>query len=172
MSIKLLIESAIEQIEREPAQAAAPLERAAVRLADALTEVRRISHRLRPAMLDVLGLPAALEHLGREFGDHSGLAFSMRMRGPSAELPDDVKTVLFRVTQEALTNIEKHAAAQSVRIRLAFRPAACGSPSSTTAAASTSLRCSSTRVAASACATCASAWPRSAARSASARAAA
>ncbi|MBN9203478.1 cache domain-containing protein [Methylibium petroleiphilum] len=122
VSIKLLIESAIEQIEREPAQAAVPLERAAVRLADALTEVRRISHRLRPAMLDVLGLPAALEHLGREFGDHSGLAFSMRMRGPSIELPDDVKTVLFRVTQEALTNIEKHAAAQSVRIRLAFRP--------------------------------------------------
>ena len=123
VSIKLLIESAVEQLERDPVRATQPLERAAARLADALTEVRRISHRLRPAMLDVLGLPAALQHLGQEFGDHSGLAFSMRTRGPAADLPEDVKTVLFRVAQEALTNIGKHApTAQSVRIRLAFRP--------------------------------------------------
>lgn len=117
VSIKLLMESAIAKM----GDAAPPaLGKALDRLKAALGEVRNISHRLRPAELDVLGLPAALEHLGREFGEHSRMALSVRVRGEAAELPNEIKTVLFRVTQEALTNIDKHAGADHVAIRLAF----------------------------------------------------
>ena len=98
-----------------------PLSKALLRLNDALTEVRHISHRLRPAALDVLGLPEALENLGREFNVNDRLFFSMRFRGQRIDLPDEINTVLFRITQEALTNIEKHAQhASRVQLRLLF----------------------------------------------------
>src|SRR6185369_15028980 len=71
-------------------------------------------------VLDVLGLPAALEHLGDEFSEHSSLQFSFKVRGEQRRLPDEVNTVLFRVAQESLTNIEKHAGATQVRLRLVY----------------------------------------------------
>jgi two-component system NarL family sensor kinase len=120
VSIKLLLEAAQAQLGREHGVPPAPLSKALVRLNEALHEVRNISHRLRPAELDVLGLPAALEQMGREFSEHSEMAFDMRVNGTPAALPDAVGTVLFRVTQEALTNIEKHAGASQVQLRLLF----------------------------------------------------
>lgn len=124
VSIKLLVESAIEQLQANRDEAPPrPLTKALVRLNDALTEVRRISHRLRPALLDTLGLGAALRHLGEEFGEHSGVVFSFATEGEEIELPDDVKTVFFRLAQEALTNIEKHAQATRVDMRMCFGPA-------------------------------------------------
>ncbi len=117
VSIKLLMESSIATM----GDAAPPaLAKALDRLKGALGEVRSISHRLRPAELDMLGLPAALEHLGREFGESSGMALCVRVRGEAVNLPDEIKTVLFRVTQEALTNIQKHAHAARVTLWLAF----------------------------------------------------
>lgn len=120
VSIKLLVESGIAQWKGQLGSIPAALPKALGRLNGALLEVRQISHRLRPAELDVLGLPAALEHLAREFGEHSRLCISVKVRGPVSSLPDEVNTVLFRVTQEALTNIEKHAAANRVTLRLVF----------------------------------------------------
>jgi two-component system, NarL family, sensor kinase len=120
VSIKLLLESAQAQLAAASGSPPAPLAKALVRLNDALHEVRNISHRLRPAELDVLGLPAALEQMGREFSEHSDMAFDMRVGGAPEALPDEVGTVLFRVTQEALTNIEKHAGASQVQLRLLF----------------------------------------------------
>src|SRR5258706_2220699 len=117
VSIKLLMASAIA---RMGSAAAPPLPKALERLKAALGEERNISHRLRPAELDVLGLPAALDHLCAEFGESSGVALSMRVRGEIEHLPDEIKTVLFRVTQEALTNIEKHANASRITVWLAF----------------------------------------------------
>jgi two-component system NarL family sensor kinase len=115
VSIKLLMESSIAKMGDA---APATLLKALERLKAALGEVRNISHRLRPAELDVLGLPAALEHLAEEFGDNSGIALGVRVRGDAGPLPDEIKTVLFRVAQEALTNIEKHARASRVAIWL------------------------------------------------------
>jgi len=117
VSIKLLMESVIVKL----GEAAPPtLHKALERLKAALGEVRNISHRLRPAELDVLGLPAALDHLCAEFADSSGVSLSMKVRGEIEHLPDEIKTVLFRVTQEALTNIEKHADASRITVWLAF----------------------------------------------------
>ena len=120
VSIKLLLESAMAQLDRSSTPQPTQLAKALDRLGGALHEVRNISHRLRPAVLDVLGLPAALEHLGDEFSEHSSLQFSFNVRGEQRHLPDEVNTVLFRVAQESLTNIEKHAGATQVRLRLVY----------------------------------------------------
>lgn len=116
VSIKLLIESA----QRE-GQQAGPLQQAAQRLSGCLHEVRRISHRLRPALLDTLGLPAALAHLAQEFSEIDGLSVSAPVLGTPRELPEVVNTVLFRVAQEALTNVAKHAGASNLELALEFR---------------------------------------------------
>jgi two-component system NarL family sensor kinase len=120
VSAKLLVESAVDQIERESRDAPPALAKALSRLNESLTEVRRISHRLRPAMLDTLGLPAALELLGREFGEAGGTQVSVEVQGEELELPEEVKTVLFRVAQEALANIGKHAQARHAHLCLRF----------------------------------------------------
>ncbi len=120
VSAKLLVESAIEQLEREHHVSPPALERALAGLKESLNEVRRISHRLRPAMLDELGLPAALELLAREADDAGATRVDVRIQGEAVPLPDAVKTALFRVSQEALANVGKHAQAQQVDVELVF----------------------------------------------------
>ena len=87
--------------------------------------MRRISHNLRPTLLDDLGLPAALEHLGREFAGASQhgaapLAVRLSTQGRPVKLPDAYATALFRVTQEALTNVVRHAGARRADLTLAY----------------------------------------------------
>lgn len=120
VSIKLLMDSAIGQLARTLQPLPATLAQARARIDEALTEVRDISHRLRPVVLDTLGLPSALQYLGEEFAEHAEMAFFMRVHGHADDLPEEIKTVLFRVTQEALTNIDKHARAGRVDLRLIF----------------------------------------------------
>ncbi len=87
-------------------------------LSKAIGEVRRISHDLRPALLDDLGLPAALEHIGNELAQRSGLAVQVAARVHEDHLPELQAVSLFRVAQEALRNVERHARASRVDIRL------------------------------------------------------
>lgn len=121
VSIKLQIEAGIIKLSGSPEQAASAhltFERTAALLNDVLGEVRRISHDLRPAILDDLGLAAALEHLAQEFTAHAATAADFNAAGNTDGLSDVANTVLFRVAQEALTNIERHAAASRVSMRL------------------------------------------------------
>ena len=120
VSVKLLTEAALKRLGDGNSMARAPLERAVERLSAALEEVRSISHRLRPVMLDTLGLPAALRQLGDEMWSLSDTRFVLEVEGDAPDLPDAVKTVLFRVTQEALSNIQRHAQASHVLLRLVF----------------------------------------------------
>jgi len=87
-------------------------------LSKAIGEVRRISHGLRPALLDDLGLPAALEHLGNELAQRSGLQVEVAARVHEDHLPELQAVSLFRVAQEALRNVERHAHASQVSIQL------------------------------------------------------
>ena len=87
-------------------------------LSKAITEVRRISHDLRPALLDDLGLPAALEHIGNELAVRSGLTVRVAPRVHEERLPELQAVSLFRVAQEALRNVERHAHAKHIDIRL------------------------------------------------------
>ena len=120
VSAKLLIESAVDALERAQQNPPPALGKALQRLNESLAEVRRISHRLRPALLDTLGQPAALERLSAEFGEEGAVRAAVAVEGLPRELPEEVKTALFRVTQEALTNVRKHAQARQVRIGLGF----------------------------------------------------
>jgi two-component system NarL family sensor kinase len=123
VSVKLLLESALARFERSEARepaAEAALSTSLVRLGDTLREVRRISHALRPSMLDDLGVAAALEQLTRELSEQSGIkiGFTQITHTHAAALPDAVNTVLFRIAQEALTNIVRHAQASSAALTL------------------------------------------------------
>ena len=132
VSIKLSLEAARERVRQSlqaDPQALAhidkPLGGALDRLNTAVGEVRRISHNLRPTLLDDLGLPAALEHLGREFAIPSAdgappLAVRLYTTGQPVKLPDAYVTALFRVTQEALTNVIRHAGASRADMTLAY----------------------------------------------------
>jgi two-component system, NarL family, sensor kinase len=120
VAVKLLIESALDRNASGNEAVHGPLARALDRLKEALLEVRGMSHRLRPVMLDTLGLPAALRNLGEETCGQAGIAFTMEVEGTPVDLPDDVKTVLFRITQEALNNIQKHAACANASLLLSF----------------------------------------------------
>lgn len=132
VSIKLALEAARERLRQalgaEPRALAhidTPLGGALDRLNTAVGEVRRISHNLRPTLLDDLGLPAALEHLGREFAgasQHGAAPLTVRLstQGRPVKLPDAYATALFRVTQEALTNVVRHADARRADLTLAY----------------------------------------------------
>ncbi|MFM0556606.1 cache domain-containing protein [Paraburkholderia sediminicola] len=123
VSVKLLLESALARFERSEVRvpaAEAALTTSLTRLGDTLREVRRISHALRPSMLDDLGVAAALEQLSRELSEQSGIeiGFTQIAHTHAAALPDAVNTVLFRIAQEALTNIVRHAQATSAALAL------------------------------------------------------
>ncbi|MPW21823.1 histidine kinase [Paraburkholderia sp. CNPSo 3157] len=123
VSVKLLLESALARFELSEARvqpAEAVLSTGIGRLGDALREVRRISHALRPSMLDDLGLAAALEQLTRELSaqSHLSIGFTQIAHDHAAHLPDTVKTALFRIAQEALTNIFRHAHATRAALSL------------------------------------------------------
>ncbi|GLC97584.1 hypothetical protein Tamer19_69930 [Cupriavidus sp. TA19] len=132
------------------------LETATNRLRLAPTEGAAVARNLRPALLDDLGLLAALQHLAREMQGGSRLQISGIQSGTPRELPDEQATALFRIAQEALTNVERHANARHVSVSLAFDADATRLAVATMASASTWLACRSIRSAASACATCAS----------------
>jgi two-component system NarL family sensor kinase len=123
VSVKLLTEAALERLGSEQTAARGALVRAVTRLQEALVEVRRMSHQLRPVMLDTLGLPAALAQLTEEMWGLSKVQFTMQVDGEPIDLPEAIKIVLFRVTQELLTNIQKHAQASRVELRLTFSDA-------------------------------------------------
>lgn len=114
VSTKLLVEAGLDSGDRTP------LAQALERLNGSLNEVRRISHRLRPALLDTLGLPAALQHLGQEFEDAGGALVTVHVEGAARDLPVEAKTALFRIAQESLTNVAKHAQASQVELTLDF----------------------------------------------------
>ena len=127
VSVKLQVESGIAKLSDEPAQAPAArksFERAASQLNNVLGEVRRISHDLRPALLDDLGLAAALRHLSEEFGEMTQLPTTFTATGAVDSLSGVAKTVLFRVAQETLTNVRRHAGDCTVQIVLAVTPGA------------------------------------------------
>lgn len=84
----------------------------------ALGEVRRISHGLRPSELDDLGLAAALRALVADFRTRTGLAVALQCARLEPRLPADREEACYRIVQEALTNVERHARARRVTLKL------------------------------------------------------
>jgi len=101
--------------------AARRIEETAAIVQHVLEQVRNMSLDLRPSILDDLGLVAALRwYVGRQT-DKSGLEIELRARSLEERAPPEVETACFRIAQEALTNIARHAHARRVRVEVARR---------------------------------------------------
>ncbi|MDQ7069421.1 MAG: cache domain-containing protein [Rhodobacterales bacterium] len=94
------------------------LEKGINSLNSAIQEVRRISRDLRPAVLDDLGLGPALQALTEEFSARTGTTCALETVVFRNRLDPDAKIALYRIAQEALTNIERHSGATEVSINL------------------------------------------------------
>jgi two-component system, NarL family, sensor histidine kinase UhpB len=88
---------------------------------DSLDEIRRIARRLRPGVLEELGLVSALKAISTEVSAHTGLAVQRRIAGDLPELAHDTELVVYRVAQEAITNAVRHAGARQLNLTLARR---------------------------------------------------
>lgn len=87
----------------------------------AMDELLAIARRLRPTMLDDMGLEAALAALVAEVGDRAAIAAAFDAEGDVAAVPNEVQLVAYRVAQEALTNSVQHGPPEHVRVRLLGR---------------------------------------------------
>jgi signal transduction histidine kinase len=84
---------------------------------ETLRTVRNISSGLRPSVLDELGVAPALQWQAREFTRRSGVPVELQMDG-SLDLPDEYRTCIYRIVQEALTNSARHAHAKAIHVTL------------------------------------------------------
>jgi signal transduction histidine kinase len=91
----------------------------------ALRTVRDLSHLLHPSVLDDLGLVAALESQLTDFGRRYGVAVDFAHEGFEHRRGDEVERAVYRVVQEALTNVARHAHARTVRVRVTADTTTC-----------------------------------------------
>ena len=90
-------------------------------IVQALQDVRRLAVELRPTALDDFGLVPAVERLAGTFEERTGIHTALEASLPDGRFPPEIETVLYRVIQEALTNVVKHAGAERVSIVIAQR---------------------------------------------------
>jgi two-component system sensor histidine kinase UhpB len=115
----------LELLEREAASISELTARiaGARELADtALAEVRQLSHVLRPQMLDELGLEPTLRWLARTFQKRTGIEVGLVFEGAERRVDADVETLVYRIVQEALTNVARHSGARAAAVTLTRAP--------------------------------------------------
>lgn len=86
----------------------------------AMEELLRLSRQLRPAVLDDHGLMPALHTQIQDFAEQTGIRATFTHKGPPARLTPEQQLAIYRVTQEGLSNIARHASAHRVRVELSF----------------------------------------------------
>jgi len=118
-TITVKAEAARDAIAAEPAQAIDLLEELIGQAQAAITDIRRLVYNLRPPALDDLGLVAAIRAQAMHY-ERTSLRVSIEASEPLPELPAAVEVAAYRIVQEALTNVVRHANARSCLIRLAF----------------------------------------------------
>jgi two-component system sensor histidine kinase UhpB len=104
--------------ERAPGELHSAVAEAQDSVRASLEDVRRIAIELRPEALDDLGLESALTVLGDRFGERSGLDVSCRIAEQLPELTADAELVIYRIAQEALTNIARHSGSKRAELTL------------------------------------------------------
>jgi two-component system sensor histidine kinase UhpB len=107
-------------IERAPGDLRHELAETKRLSSQAMEELLTLARQLRPAVLDDHGLVAALHSQVRDFGDQTRIRSSFQTHGPTPELTPEEQLVIYRVTQESLSNIVQHAGARTVSVDLAF----------------------------------------------------
>lgn len=107
-------------VEEKPELARRQLAHLSAVSQDGLDDLRRLVADLRPAILDGLGLAPALRSHCNQVSELSGVAIRMRVTGDRRRLPEQVETVLFRIVQEALNNVVRHAKARQAQVLLDY----------------------------------------------------
>ncbi len=119
VAVRYALDNARRHLARgDEAGAGAPLDKGIEALGSAISEVRRISRDLRPGVLDDLGLGPALKALTDDFRERTGIKTEYRTVVFRNRLDQDAKIALYRIAQEALTNIERHSGATTLTIEL------------------------------------------------------
>jgi len=103
-----------------PMQDMTPLEKLTERVDDILDGVRRFSQDLRPSVLDDLGLIPALEWLASDLTEHFNITVEVEIIGTERRFLPEKELLLFRIVQEALSNVRKHSGAQRAWITIEF----------------------------------------------------
>jgi signal transduction histidine kinase len=102
----------------DPAAAIVHLEEARTMTEHTMRTIRDLSHLLHPSLLDDLGLAAALKSLLEGFGRRHGIRTELTHENVDARLATELETALYRIAQEALTNVSTHAHATTCRVTL------------------------------------------------------
>ncbi len=110
-------------LDRNPKQLVVELAEFKNSVRNALEETRQLIFDLRPMTLDDLGLVPTLRKFIKEYGDRYGLTTRFNVVGQERRLPGNIEGVLFRIVQEALTNVHKHAKAKTAEVTLNLQPA-------------------------------------------------
>lgn len=121
VSVLYRIELAQRKLKHNNLEGLSDLDKGYQVLNEAIQEVRRISHDLRPTLLDDLGLEAALEGLLDRFTERTNIQLDLDIRLPGESLPEDVEITIYRLVQEGLTNVERHSGAALLHLRLWVR---------------------------------------------------
>jgi two-component system sensor histidine kinase DegS len=109
-------------LDRNPKQLVTELAEFKNSVRNALEETRQLIFDLRPMTLDDLGLVPTLRKFIKEYGDRYGLATRFNVVGQERRLPGNTEGVLFRIIQEALTNVHKHARAKMAEVTMNLQP--------------------------------------------------
>lgn len=118
-AIKINVENAIREYGAEKPEVFDRLQGVISKVQRCMDEVRRIAMDLRPATLDYLGVVATIRWFCREFQeDLPGIEIVKQVSVAESEVPDSLKTVIFRIMQEALNNVAKHSRATRAEVRL------------------------------------------------------
>lgn len=116
VGVRYAMENAKRGFAKGDAKAGATLDKGIENLSLAANEVRRISRDLRPRALDDLGLGPAVKSLAEDFANRTGIKVTFETAVFRNRLEQDAKIALYRIAQEALTNIERHSGATKVSI--------------------------------------------------------
>ncbi len=125
-ALGLGIAAASESIERDPELARSQLLELKKMNSDLVQELQALIAGLRPSVLDDLGLVPAVSGLAQEFNDRTQIETHFQLLGREQRIQAEIETIVFRIAQESLTNINKHAKATEVRVALDFGEASVG----------------------------------------------
>jgi two-component system sensor histidine kinase UhpB len=111
-----------KSVGRDTAEASAHLAQLRQLTQGLLKSVRRVIAALRPIYLEDLGLPAALQMLAQDAGEVAGIPVEVVSKGEPRRLTPEQEIAVYRIAQEALTNVVRHARARSARVETDFGP--------------------------------------------------
>ncbi len=118
VGVRYAMDLAGRKVRTDVNDAALTIDRGVEALNGAIKEIRRLSHDLRPRVLDDMGLTAALQALCHNFQERTGISTEIEASGFIDRLKPEASTALYRVAQEAFNNVERHSGADRLAVKL------------------------------------------------------